>query len=373
MNSPLESFFMDHGYRRTIYALSGIASTLYVSLNLLALHREKVEVTIETAILLCLLLTVGILLHSTPRETRTTGSTAVPEPGKFLPASICLAVGMVLFGISQTSLVVRLQTAALDARFAGIGRVAAYKFATPSSEQAQAQLRSRFDELGSIADVSYRHKIPLNPGRLSQAEQRVRAALNQPQLSEITKETGWMAYGKLYALAAVQETTSNTTPVQADGLLINSPLDLSDMKIRFVGDRSALIFGDGDIVIRNSTIVFDGVSLRAQQPFREALFVLGSGSSVVVRNAIVENLDQTLDGITWINVEFRHSMIKVQGGPVTLVNVTFRDCDLRWLPPFGPLGGQAGLDLRERISRANGQPITFAYEGIPLSTSPKSE
>ena len=149
---------------------------------------------------------------------------------------------------------------------------------------------------------------------------------------------------------------------------VKATLDLSDKKVRFVGDNSLLILGDGDIIIRNSTVVFDGVSLRAPQPFRQAFYVVGSGSSVVVRNASVENLDQVLDGITWINVEFRHSMIKVQNGPFTLVNVTFTDCDLRWLQ-----FNQLGLELSERIRQANGHAFSFGYTGTPPPTTPKAE
>ena len=373
MSSPLESFFLDRNYRRAINALSGITSTLYVSLNLLALHREKVKVTVETAFLLCLLLAVGMLLHSTIRKTTPKRSLPNPEPGKFLPVFISLAIGIALLGILQTKLVVRLQAAVIDARIVGFDKAIAHTYSFETPEQAQAQLRSRFQKLESIADVSYRYQIPISPSSSSTARQKVRAALNQPQLSESTKQTGWMAYAKLYDLAAMQATEGNTAPIHASGFVINSTVDLANRKIRFVGDHSALIFENGDIVIRNSTVVFDGISLRAQQPFREGLYLLGSGSSVVVRNATVENLDQTLDGITWINVEFRHSMIKVKNGSFTLVNVTFRDCDLRWLLPSGPLGGQVGLELRERISKANGQPITFAYDGIPLPSIPNSE
>jgi hypothetical protein len=369
MNSLIEPFFLDRTYRRAIYALSGIVSALYASLSLLDLGRGKLEVTAEAGGLYCLLIVGGILLRSSIRKAQTKEPRIILEPVQSRSVSISLALGLALFGISQSNIIVRVQTALIDARIANFDRssVSAYLLQTP--DRAETQLRYRFQRLEAITDVSYRYQIPITPGSLSKAEEKVRTALRQPRLSEKTRQAGLVAYSKLNELGAIQATADNINPVKATGYVINSILDLSDEKIRFIGNHSALIFGDGEIVVQNSTAVFDGIDFRAQQSFREAFYVVGSGSSVVVHNATVENLAQTLDRITWINVEFRHSMIKVQNGPFTLVNVTFADCDLRWLPR----GGRAGEELLDMINKASGKPVTFAYEGIPLPTTSKPE
>jgi len=369
VNTIIESFFLDRTYRRATYALSGIVSALYSALNLLNLDRGKMQVAVEAGGLYCLLIAVGILLRPSIRKTRPKVPKTILKPVRFRSVFISLAIGLCLFGISETNIIVRLQTALIDARIARFDQsgVSVYFFRTP--ERVDTQLRSRFHTLESIVDISYRYQIPVDQDNLSKAEQKVRTALNQPRLSETTKQAGWIAASRLSELSAVQATQGNTSPVQATGYIINSNLDLSDKKVRFLGNHSALIFGGGDIVVENSTVVFDGIDFRAQQPFRAAFYVIGSSSSVVVRNATVENLDQTLDGITWINVEFQHSMIRVNSGPFALVNATFKDCDFRWLP----LGGQAGMELLDRINKANGKPVTFAYEGIPVPTTSKPE
>jgi len=365
MSSLLASFFIDRQYKRTLYAITAITSILYFSISLLAWHRENVRVTCETAFLSCLVLAVGILLRSRLRRKPLSELTSPAEPSGLLFVCVAFLIGIAIVGITQSSLVVRVQAKVIDARFRGLDEVGrAARYADP-----EAHLRSRFQRLESIADTSYRYQIPVNSSTLADATREVKAALVEPKrLSESTKEAGWMAYGNLISLEAVQATKQ----VQPLGYVISSPFLLTDTKVHFVGEHSAsLVLGD-TIVIQRSTILFDGIDFQTSQPFLEALFV-DSSSTVVVRNAVVTNLSQTLDAITWINVEFRHSMIKVNGGPFTLVNVKFVDCDLRWLPPSGPLGGQMGLELRQRISRANGQPITFAYQGTSLTTAPKPE
>jgi hypothetical protein len=170
---------------------------------------------------------------------------------------------------------------------------------------------------------------------------------------------GLIASAKLVDLSALRRTEPNTE--QRLSYVINSPLLISDTSIRWKGDHSTLTFGDA-LLIRNSTVVFDGINFRSERPFREALYLQDAASTIIVRDSTIENLDQTLDRVTWVNVRFQHSMIKLRGGPFALINVSFTDCDLRWL------NGQVESDLRNRITAANGQPVTFAFEGYPDHT-----
>jgi hypothetical protein len=362
--SRLESFFLDRYYRRATYAAVGFISILYALMNLLVFDREKVRVTIETICLSCLLVFVGVLLRATFRGSPPKETIAPSRPHSAYFVFGALAIGMFIYDFSQSRFIPRIQTTVIDARLSNFDHRLSFAY---QPGQGQAQLQSNFRKLGSIVDASYRYEIPIESTTLNSATQKVRTALNQPKLSESTKEAGWAAYGKLFGLAATQETRANVKTSESFGYIINSNLLFKDQKLSIVGNQSPLVLGSGEIVIQNSTIVFDGIDFRAQQPYYEGLFV-SSDSSVLIHDSTIENLTQMLDGVTWINVEFRHSIVKVRGGPFNLVNVKFTDCDLRLLAP--PFAGPIGLDLKNRIEKANGQPITFGYEGSTPTSKP---
>jgi hypothetical protein len=362
MSSSLDSFFLDRNYRWSTYAVGGGVSFFYGLVNIFALHRDKSEVALETVLLLCLFLALGIHLYHTLRKTPGETPESPTHPWQFSSVSMLTAVAVVFGSVAvlatQSNIIPRLQAAVVDARLESWNRPITDAFIIQSPEQADKELRSRFQKVQSIADLSYIYQIPVDPNSLDKAEATVRTSLKRPALSPQTKQAGLIASAKLVDVAALRSTEANT--VKPPSYVINSVLELSGNNIRFKGDRSPITFGSGEILISQSTVVFDGIDLRSEQPFRQGLLVEDSRSRVTVRNSTIENLDQTLDGITWVNVQFDHSMIRIGGGSFTLVNVSFRDCDLRWL-----FLGPVAVELREKITRANGQPITFAFEGYP--------
>lgn len=362
MSSSLDSFFIDRKYRWSTYAVSGGVSFFYGLVNVLALHRDKSEVALEIVLLLCLLLTLGIRIYPTHRKAPRETLGSPTQPAQFSSVSMLTAVAIVLVSAgvlaTQSIILPRLQAAVVDTRLELWNRPTTHAFIIQSPEQADKELRSRFQKVQAIADISYRYQIPVDPNSLDKAEATVRTSLKQPALRSQTKQAGLIASAKLVDVAALRSTVANT--VKPPSYVINSMLEFSDKNIRWKGDHSPITFGSGEILISQSTVVFDGVDLRSEQPFKQALYVEGSRSRVIVRNSTIENLDQTLDGITWVNVQFEHSMIRIGGGSFTLVDVSFRDCDLRWL-----FLGPVATELREKITQANGQPITFAFEGYP--------
>jgi hypothetical protein len=363
MTNLLDSFFLDRNYRWSTYAVSCVASIFHASVNLLAFHRDKTEVGLETVILFCLFLALGIRLHSILRKVPTETPISTVQPGQFLNVSI-LATIAIAFGFiitSKSDMLPKLQAKVIDARIERVNQTVAHAYAILSPEQADTELRKRFQKLQSIADTSYRYQIPVDLDTLNKAEATIHASLKQPTLSPQTKQVGLIASAKLVDLAALRKTEANTEGPPS--YVFNSAVEISDKNIRIKGDHSTITFGGGDFFIRHSTVVFDGINFRAEQPFREALYLGDSSSIVIVRDSTIENLDQTLDRVTWVNVQFQHSMIRIRGGPITLVNVSFKDCDLRWL-----FLGPVAVDLREKIIKADGQPITFAFEGYPEHT-----
>jgi len=304
---------------------------------------------------------IAVLIYVLCRRKNVTET----QPQKWYSPLLLVGIGVLVFGITKSQAAVRLQSLVIEARMTGFGEKLAY-YQNP--ELRQAQLNAYLKKLNSTVNTSYRYRIPIGAETLRNTTQRLQTALIQPKLSEDTRQAASAAYGNLIALNASQETQHDVPFPTAgpSGYVINSNLDYTDKKLTIMGNHSSFVLSGGDISIEKSTMVFDGIDFQALRRYYQGILVTPD-SSVVIRNGVVENLDQTLDGITWINVEFRNSMIRVKGHPFNLVNVTFNDCDLRWLVPFG---GEVGIDLKNRIEKVNSQPITFAYLGSAVQPRP---
>ena len=83
-------------------------------------------------------------------------------------------------------------------------------------------------------------------------------------------------------------------------------------------------------------------------------------------NLVLEGGSQTLDRGTWVNVIFRGTLIRYQGGPVKLINVHFEDCSFRIsLSPPGKKFGEALL-----ASNAPAIYISTGFPGHDLAVTP---
>jgi hypothetical protein len=366
MTNLLDSFFLDRNYRWTTYAVSGLFSISYASINVLVLHRNNAEVCLEAAILFCLFLGLGIRLRAGLRklspETLPEISPPPSEPREIYSHYIAILLSVAfVFGIAvHGNVIPKLQAIVIDARLERIDHPLrnAYTFQTP--EQRDAALRSKFRQLEAIADTADRYQIPVYPSTVLKAKKTIQTSLAQSAISPQTREEGLIASARFVDLAALWKTQGNTA---RPGLIMSSNLSITDTNVRYLGEHTPVVSDGEGFIIRNSTVVFDGIDFAAPQPFAGSPFTFDSKSVVVVRNGTITNFDQILDGITWANVQFHHSMIKFKGGPLALVNVRFIDCDLRWISPDVPFGGAIGNELYKKIMQANGQPINFAFEG----------
>jgi hypothetical protein len=367
MSRLFDFAFTDRSYRLKAYLFSGAIALTCALVARSLLHWDERNVLFMMAIILYSLIALFVLYYVFARKASPWEFTAPAIPS-LRHTALTLAVVLVGFlSVSvQIGIVPKVQASIVDLRLSIVDKTITHAFTIQSPEQADTELRNKFQKVQSIVDISYRYQVPVDPNSLSKAEARIRNSLRRPDLSSQTKQAGLVASAGLDNLAALRTTEGKTEPIES--YVLNSTLELSHKSIHFLGAHSALLFGSGDIVIRHSTVIFERINLRAERPFTEAIFLEDSNSRVIVRDGTVENLDQTLDGIIWINVRFQHSMIKLKGGPFALINVSFEDCDLRWLP----LGGPVFYELREKITKASGQPITFAFEGYPENTH-KSE
>ncbi len=360
MSRIFDFAFTDRKYRFTAYLLSGTIALICALVCRLFFRWDERDVLLMAAIILCSFAALFILYYVFVRKAPALEFTAPAWPSLRLTAPILAIVVAGFLGISvQTNIIPKVQASIVDLRLASLDKTITHSFAMQSSEQAQALLRTRFQKLQSIAEISYNYQVPVDLNTLNRTEATIQALLKQPTLSSQTKQVGLIASAKLVDLSALRKTEANTGPPLS--YVINSTVEISGKNIRFKGDNSTMTMG-GDFFIHNSTVVFDGINFRAEQPFTDALYFQDPASTIIVRDSTIENLDQTLDHATWVNVRFQHSRIKLRGGGFALINVSFIDCDLQWL------NGPVASDLQERITQAKGQPITFAFEGFPEHT-----
>jgi hypothetical protein len=357
MSKLFDFAFTDRRYRFTTYFVSGLIALISALISHLSLPSDERSVILVMVIVFCSIAAIFILYYVFAGNASVPDMTVPARPYLHHAVPIFAVVAVGFFSLSaNTRIVSQVQAFIVDLRFVSVLRPPAMEaFRIQSSEQAQAQLRMRFQKLQSIADISYRYEIPVDPNSLLKAQTMIQRSLKQPALSEETRQAGLIASAKLTGVGALGKVETNSKELPS--YPINSTVEISNQNIRFQGNHSR-ISGFGQFLISHSTVVFDGIDFVAEKPFGESFFFLDSDSTVVVRSSTIENIDQPLDGITWINVQFQHSMIRVNGGPFALVNVSFNDCDLRWLA-FNP----PASELLERITKANAQPISFAFEG----------
>jgi len=86
--------------------------------------------------------------------------------------------------------------------------------------------------------------------------------------------------------------------------------------------------------------------LRGKENSPHFLILESPESRVLVADSKIENLTQGIGGVTWVNVDFVDCVIRFNGEPAFLGNVTFRNCKFefgndpasRWL--LAKLAGQ---------------------------------
>lgn len=97
--------------------------------------------------------------------------------------------------------------------------------------------------------------------------------------------------------------------------------------------------------------IFEDVGFYSTAPNHqnEAIQIGAPGVPVLVLRTTIDGLTQKLDGITWIDVAFKHSIVIYDGGPVYMTRVTFVDCEFRISPKYRSLieylqnSGSAGV------------------------------
>jgi hypothetical protein len=93
----------------------------------------------------------------------------------------------------------------------------------------------------------------------------------------------------------------------------------------------------------------------AYKPPKSAAFIIRPSTPIRVNGMTFDGFDQTLDYGMWENIIFRNCIIRYNGGPVTLRNVKFENCEF-YLQTSG-----SSKELANRLWRSSA--VTFSSVG----------
>jgi hypothetical protein len=370
INRFIDFFLIEQRLKWKVYLTSVGVASVWAVLRLSLTDKSEEEISLEAAILLCLLVMISVIAYvAKGRLFPPKAEELRPYPCFSLRFGLAGAAGLVLMAAMVKIDVPKMQAAMIDFR---LKTFATFLNTVQAANLSEQQLRDRYKKIESIAAVASTNQIPVDPNVLQKAQTAISTSLRQRSPSEQTKQLGWTTSIDLESLAyARMVQTGAITPVSLRqianvGYVMNSPLFIDNRNINVLGDHSLIALGPGggQFILNQSTVVFDKIDFQGSVSV-PAIELVGNRSNAIVRDSIMKLVTQYLERITWVDVRFENSRILyTEGAPLRLSNVSFKDCDLSHLG-FPPAWGPVSEELKKRIEEANGQPITFVYEPQP--------
>jgi hypothetical protein len=350
MNRFFDFMFLDTRLRWTVYGVSAGITSVYAFISLWVLHHDEERVFSQLIWVLfssVLLMMAAIFIWESVMLAR-----------RSLPAIKPVGVRFILVGFFSWLFMVTMLN--LDIRsFQGYIADSALKHISLKFDSAQAavlspaQVQSSVQKVQSI--INNQH-IAVSSQTLNKTQTALSSYLKHSSLPEHTKQAAYATTLDLESAtykAQVQSGEIKPRQISETGFPIASNV-IFNHDVYLVGGHSELILNGGSFIVSNGTAVFDKIDFRNQaSPYA---LVSAANGNIVVIDSIYQGGLERLDGITWINVEFRNTRIENHGGPIRLRNVTFTDCDLRLLMFQGP------RDLWNFIEHNPGKPINYVYE-----------
>jgi hypothetical protein len=378
MNRLFDFFFTNERLRWKVYGVSAGVAFVYVLFNLWGLHRSEQQVFSEIIWILpsTILLSATVYVLKGPalrsqgvRPGYGPGDAALTidrnyfakcrprfQQGLIITGAIATVFLTTMLEIDVSSFQASVANHALNATIARFGTVYA---ATWSPEQVQANVR----KIQAIVTTASTDKIPINPDTLNKAQATLSGYVKKYALPQQTKQAVYAVTIDLQSLAYTRELQNEAiTPRQLakEGYPIASTVVLNhDLYVK--GEHSKFFLTGGSFYVKHCTVVFDGIDF--ESPYDVYPLAVGEGGNILVRDSIFQGGSQLIDKITWVNVEFRKTMLGYSGGPIRLRNVSFRDYgDEATGPSNILLYASLPIELTNMILKANGQPINYVYE-----------
>jgi|SRR5882757_8398093 len=358
MTQGLHDFFWKNSaFRRTVYISCAFLAVIYGTVSTSVFHKPEKQTAAQIAILLVLTIVSAAAAYSLVPVLSQLRSSLSLFQYRLWDFRLALTLGTLVLSIflfEKTRFITYAQSAYIDRRLLMDAREIAQLGNKP--DWSAFSFQGPIQNVKSAVDASSRYNIPISKNAVDSVSASLGRVIAEQKIPEGSRSLVYTTYGLFNAYSVDQLTASNVQ--QPQSFVINSPLIFENKSFRMVGNHTPILLGDGILATQNSTIAFEGLDFWAREPYGMGL-VISSNSNVVVRNSNMKNLDQSLDNATWINSSFENSRITTSGGPLRLVNVSFKNCNIDMLLIRGPAGSAELYDL---IQKANGQPVTYAYE-----------
>jgi hypothetical protein len=234
--------------------------------------------------------------------------------------------------------------------------------ASPSQERAKPP----FEQLLSAVKTTAALNIPVDTKRVERARNAIAESLSSKELPESVKVSGWETMAGLGAYAdyrSIQQGGQVPRPVWLgktgpnEAIVLSSGVELKDKPAWFTGAQTKVLVASLGFILTNAKVIVDDVRFEGEYSGAIPIMLNDDDSKVLVRNSTFRNVTQSLQRISWENVQFSDSVVFYFGGPVNLYRVKFQNCKLQ----FGD--DTNSQELKLRILSANGQPISFAAGG----------
>jgi hypothetical protein len=355
MSKLFTFFFSDETHRAKVYLASATISLAYALINLWVLHRTEERVFSEVIWVLLSSILLFLIIYV------VRGRAQVSPPPKFHFWFYALGTASAVLLLMMVNIdVPAFQAYVADAALNHLSvKFDSVKAATLPPDQIQASVR----RIQSIVTASVKADVPVNPNTLQKTRNALSNYLRKEKIPPQVRQAGYSTALDLQSFGYTREAQTGaiaTPPISSIarkisdvGYGINSVLDIDQRDIFIKGDHSLFVLGDS-IVVSKVTAVFKGVDfdVRGANP----PLALGQGGTLVVIDSIFQGGRQSLDNISWIDVQFRDMQPEYHGGAIRLRNVSFTGLNRDWVLITLP------HDLAELILESGGKPINYVFE-----------
>jgi hypothetical protein len=364
MNRIQQFLFVDARARRICYAFSFSAAFLYAIISQFVFGRKESDVTNETLAICFGLLIVSLLSY---RFFWPLGRRLI-EKQELQPriAKRYIALFVVAWSILCFAPLIRsdqIQTMVVDARLSVASFFVKRVFASNSSED---RLVKQLDRIQNVMYVRAKNGISADPVITERLQNEIASGVREKPLSESTKRKAWSTLVALDTFNKFGNQNLQAFPVRGSMGLD----ELSDLLTHFNLSHGLRIYGDppgsellldgnvGFLWASSSPLVVEDLHVVGRPTNKAFLMVWKNETRALVRNSKIENVNQTLDGIIWDDVEFVNSFITTySGGAIYLQNVKFTNCKF-----FFPRPGNSS-ELVKLIEEVGSRPVTYANAG----------
>jgi hypothetical protein len=349
MNKFYDAFFENNRLRWNAFGIAGAITLVHALFQLWVVHRTE-EMVYSEVVWVLLSSIILVLVVCFVRRANLVARPQYNPRYQLFGGTIAVLALIGLLNVDVPSVQSRVADYTLRRAFGVFGTVQA-------SNLSVTQVQSRFRKIQTIVSSSTANQIPVNPATLNTAQATLSGYLNHSSLPEQTKQDAWRTTIDLQSLSLNRQAESgaiSSRQISTSGLSYASFVRI-DYDVYFKGDHTSITFNGGGIDIENATAVFDKIDFQATG----AAFplIVGKDAKVFVIDSIFQGGLQTLDNITWSDVQFRDTQLRYSGGAIRLRNVSFTETRIEHIVTWG-----LPIELDNLILKSNSQPISYVYE-----------